>query len=136
MPTLSSNGSLLSLDTPLSLVHPILHNYPENQMSETAPTTRDADSTRDSLLAMGLQYARASHYSRIPLKQICMDIGKSHTLIIHHFGTAAAFRDEVLRRAIVESDLAVLAQGLADRNPVARGAPAKLRKQALDSLLS
>lgn len=97
--------------------------------------TSEITSTRDSFVEAGLRYAERDNYRRVPIRKICADHGKSHTLIFHYFGTAVGFQNAVMSLAVERSCVAVVAQGLADRNPIATAAPDELRRAALDALM-
>lgn len=91
---------------------------------------------KQEFLRIGLRHARRDHYRLISTKQICSELGVCNTVVYHYFGTASAYKDEVLRHARETGDLKVLAQGLADLNPIAREAPEPLKRRALDALLA
>ena len=95
----------------------------------------EATTTKDSFVESGLRYAEQDNYRRVPIRKICADHGKSHTLIFHYFGTATGFQDAVMNLAVSCKSITVVAQGLADRNPIAMAAPEELRRAAIDALL-
>lgn len=49
----------------------------------------------------------------------------------YYFGSIAGLREEVMLNAIATGNHRIVAQGLALRHPMAVGAPAKLKKEAL-----
>ncbi len=51
------------------------------------------------------------------------------------FGTIDALRGAVMHEAVQRQILPIIAQGLADRHPIARAAPVELKKRALDLML-
>jgi hypothetical protein len=121
-----------TLDTPVRKRLRSRHTLKERLIMQeyTSPEQR-----RANLISLGLSYARETHYRTVPIKQICADEGVSHTLVFHYFAAAAAFHDAILKLAVESPDLRVLAQGLADHNPIAQAAPDALKRQALDTLL-
>lgn len=64
-------------------------------------------------------------------EEACVAMGS----INHHYGTMAALRDEVMRNAVDNEILEIVAQGLASGHPIAQGAPVKLKQNALKTLL-
>lgn len=91
---------------------------------------------QEALVESGLKYAEAGHYRTVPIKQICADHNRSHTLIFHYFGDAPTFHAAVLRLAIQRRNLTVIAQALADRNRIAIDeTPEDVKRSAAESLL-
>lgn len=86
------------------------------------------------ILAAALTSAERYGYSRFTLQQVADAAGVDKTLPLHYFGTMVQLRRKVMRAAIKREALAVIAQGLAIRDPHAQKAPAELRARALQSL--
>lgn len=64
-------------------------------------------------------------------EEACVAMGS----INHHYGTMSALRDEVMRDAVDNGILEIVAQGLASGHPVAQSAPTELKQSALKTLL-
>lgn len=74
-------------------------------------------------------------YASLSLRQVADAAGVTHPNVLHHFGTMADFRTALMRQAIADRNLTVLAQGLAAKDKTARRAPKDLRQAALSKLL-
>lgn len=93
------------------------------------------NTTQEQLIKRGIEHAEGDHFRRIPMKRICREIGKSHTLVFHYYGTARAFQDAVMQYAVDNGNLRVIAQGLAEQHPFALAATGAVKKQALKMML-
>ncbi len=90
---------------------------------------------KDQLLVAALEAARKSGYNHITRREIAIIAGTSEALISRHWGTMNQVRRAVMRRAIIDKDVTVLAQGLSARDPVAMKASPELRAKAAASLV-
>lgn len=86
------------------------------------------------ILAAALTAAERFGYTRFTLQQVADEAKVDKTLPLHYFGTMVQLRRKVMRAAIKREVLAVVAQGLAIRDPHAQKAPPELRQRALESL--
>jgi AcrR family transcriptional regulator len=86
------------------------------------------------ILAAAVTAAETYGYTRFTLQQVATIAGVDKSLPIHYFGTMVKLRRKVMRAAIKRECLAVIAQGLALRDPHAQKAPDELRQRALQSL--
>lgn len=103
-------------------------------MTKPQPKT-DARRQVARILDAALKLAQQKHYARISRDDIARACGfPSSSLITYHVGTMAALRRGIMREAIRRECLAVIAQGLAARDPHARKAPQELKEKALQSL--
>lgn len=93
------------------------------------------DARRAAILAVALPLAVKHGYASLSLRQVADAAGVTHPNVLHHFGTMAEFRTALMRQAIAERNLRVLAQGLAAKDKTARRAPEAMRKAALAELL-
>lgn len=89
---------------------------------------------RDQILAAALTLAAANGYKHITREGVAVRAECSPGLVTHYFSTMAQLKRAVMRAAVTQCVVAVVAQGLADRDPHARKAPAALKAQALSSL--
>lgn len=87
------------------------------------------------LLSIAVEIARAKGYTKVTREAIA-DKGKvSPGLISHYFGTTVQLKRDIMRAAVQQGVIEVVAQGLADRNPYALKAPDDLKKKAAAHLL-
>lgn len=73
-------------------------------------------------------------YDRVSRELIAESAACSPALVNVYFGTMSKLRSEVLRHAVRESNLTLLAQGIVSRHRVALAAPAALKARAIQSL--
>lgn len=88
----------------------------------------------EELLGAGLQLAVAKGYQQISRADLAQAIGVADGTVSLHFGTMKQFRRSLMRAAVSRRNLAVLAQGLAMKDPHALEAPAELRDAAANSI--
>ena len=94
----------------------------------------ETNARKEQLLAAALRLAAKHGYAKLTRKQIAEEAGVSDTLLSLHFGTMVEFRRTLMRYAIKRGNATVVAQGLADRNPYAKKAPAALKAAALQAI--
>lgn len=88
----------------------------------------------DELMAAALKLAEVKGYMQVTRDDIALAAGCSPALVSAVFGTMAATRRSMIRAAIANEVLQVVAQGLAIRDVHAMRAPADLRERAAGSL--
>lgn len=86
------------------------------------------------LISAALAVAARVGYLTMTRDQIATEADCSPGLVSLHLGTMPAMRRLVMRAAVRQGALAVVAQGLAMRDPVALKADAGLRRDAVGSL--
>jgi len=86
------------------------------------------------LLAHALLVARDAGLQSMTRQAIADHAGVSEGLVTARLGTMAAIRRDVMRAAVRESCVEVVAQGLALRDPHALKAPADLKARAAEYL--
>lgn len=86
------------------------------------------------ILAAGLILAEQVGYNKVTRDNLAVAANMSQGAVNLHFGTMTQFQRAVMRAAIHQGNLRVLAQGLALKHPVALDAPEALRHQAADLL--
>ena len=101
----------------------------------TRQTRLDAAARRDEILRAGLQLAVSKGYDRVTRDDIAAVVGIVPTAVQYHYSTMAKLRRDLMRHAVQSRCLAVIAQGLAARDPRAQAAPDALKRQALEALV-
>lgn len=89
---------------------------------------------KDLILAEGLELAKIHGYQAVTRRMVAEAAGVADSLISAHFSGMGQFRTELMRRAIRDEVLQVVAQGLAVNDPVAAEAPRELRAVAVELL--
>lgn len=94
------------------------------------------DVRKDEILRAALTLAVRDGYKNVTRVTIAEFIGVAETTVQYHFGTMARLRSELMRYAVKQGNVRVVAQGLADRHPQALKACEGLRRLAVEALVS
>lgn len=92
--------------------------------------------TNDEILAVALKLAQQDGYRDVTRERVAGKAGISPALVSVRLGTMIEFRRKLMRFAIAQGCLSVIAQGLAARDRHAMRAPDELKQKALASLCS
>lgn len=95
----------------------------------TTPRLAPADRTRD-LLAVALELAAASGWRTLTRDAVAAAAGVSGGLVTQRLGTMDALRRSVMRKAVADRCVAVVAEGLVAGDKHARKADESLVKAA------
>lgn len=90
---------------------------------------------KEEILTAALDIAKASSLAAVSGKKIAARLGTSRPNVAYHITDMAALRRNVMHEAIRVEALTVIAQGLANGDPIARAAPEALRRRAADGLV-
>lgn len=104
-------------------------NLPDEPDQRMSPKDR----TRH-LLECGLRLAERDGYKNVTMGALGMAAGVSRTLSHRYFSNVNQFRVAVMRAAVKQENLTVIAQGLAAKDPHALKAPEELRRRAAATL--
>jgi len=88
----------------------------------------------DNILAAAVAVALREGFRGITRDQVAAEANSSVGLIYTYYRSMDSLRDEVMRVAVRDKHLAIVAQGVASGNVVAARAPAELRRAALQTL--
>lgn len=88
----------------------------------------------EELLAAGLTLATAKGYQQVSRSDLAQAVGVAEGTVSLHFGTMKQFRRSLMRAAVHQRHLCVVAQGLAMKDAEALKAPADLRDEAANSI--
>jgi AcrR family transcriptional regulator len=113
--------ALMSLDPSLQL--------PEEPDQRMRPKDR-----KRHLLEHGLLLAVRDGYKNVTMGALTEAAGVSRTLYQRYFHNVSQFRVDVMRAAVKQGNLAVIAQGLVANDPHALKAPIELRQRAAATL--
>lgn len=86
------------------------------------------------ILTAAVRVAARHGFSKFTLQQVADEAGVHKTLPIHYFGTMVKLRRKVMRAAVKQEVLSVIAQGLALRDPYAQKASDDVKARALHAL--
>ena len=90
---------------------------------------------RELILEAAVALATTDHYQKITRQAIADEAGIAPTLVTHYFGTMTRIRRDIMRYAVRNECLKVIAQGLASQDVHALKASPGLQTAALGSLL-
>ena len=101
----------------------------------TASRTRmQPDKRTAESLAAAVKLAKRNGFAKLTRDGVAEAAKVSTGLVSTHFGSVEKLRDEVMRAAVRDEILSIVAEGIANGNRIARRAPAPLRTRALQSL--
>jgi AcrR family transcriptional regulator len=100
-------------------------------MSRQNPLERKA-----SILDAALRMSRLHGYQNVTRADISGAAGCSEALVSSYFGTMPTLRRTVVRAAIKQRDLGIIAQALVAKDPHAQKVPVELRVEALATLVN
>jgi AcrR family transcriptional regulator len=84
-------------------------------------------------LRAALQLAQKLGYTRLTQRNVAQAAGCSPGLILNYFLTVQGLRDAVMRQAVANEQIDVVAQGIVNRNLYALQAPLALKRRAMSS---
>lgn len=87
---------------------------------------------KNSILAAALIVAARSHYAHMTRSAVALEAGVSGPLVQHYFGTMPQLRRDVMRKAVRDGVLIVIAQGLVAGDKHAKAAQEVHKAAALD----
>jgi AcrR family transcriptional regulator len=98
-------------------------------MPRLKPTDRKAQ-----ILEAAVQLSAAQGYSHVTREGIATAAECAPGLVSNYFGTMTNLRRDIMRAAIRQRNLTIIAQGLAAKDAHACKAPDELKKAALETL--
>lgn len=91
---------------------------------------------KKQILDVAIGQAREVGYQNVTRENIAKAAGISTGLVSKYFATMTQLKRALMRAAINQNELKILAQGLASNDPNAVKAPDELKKQAINALMS
>ncbi len=89
---------------------------------------------KTQIINAAVSEAKAHGYRKLTRAGVAARIGISEALVSHHTGTMVSLKRDVMRAAIRDGILSIIAEGLADKDKQARKAPEELRIAAANHL--
>lgn len=89
-----------------------------------------------AVLDAAIALAERTGMQAVTRPRVAAESGLSVGTVSNAFGTMDALRDAVLSAAVERELVAIVAQGLAARHPIALNAPPALRQRALETLVA
>lgn len=94
------------------------------------------DERKETILTAAVSVAKTNGYNKMTRDDIARHAGVSTGLVTFYFSTMTQLRRAVIRSAITNEVLEVVAQGLAIGDDQAKKAPDELKKRATDFLIN
>lgn len=91
---------------------------------------------KEEILSEALRIAIVHGLAAVSGKKIAAALNVSRPAVSYHILCMGELRKDVMREAVRQEVLAVVAQGLAVGDPIATGAPEELRRRAGEWLVS
>ena len=89
---------------------------------------------KNAILDAAVATASKVGFANLRLAQVAQIAECSNALVVQHFATMVQLRRAVMRKAIKDRTLPIIAAGIAIGDPTAAKVPPELRKAALASL--
>lgn len=96
---------------------------------------KTADIRKEEIIGAALALVGDGSYKDVQRKDVAEAVGVSPAAISHHFSTKGQMQRAMMRKAIADKNLVVLAQGLVAKDDQAVKAPDALRREAMASYL-
>jgi AcrR family transcriptional regulator len=93
------------------------------------------DNRKEQILDAAVKVAsRPGGWSKLTREAVAREAKCADALVSKYFGTMSTFRRTIMRAAIVQADLSVIAQGIAAGDKYAQKVDADLKSRALATL--
>jgi len=91
---------------------------------------KKATITKEKIVVAAVHIAVKVGYDKATRREISVQAGVKPATVSHHLGDMVNVRKYIMRRAVRDGNAAVVGQGLADGNTIARKAPEELKDAA------
>ena len=88
------------------------------------------DLTKQRILKAAIKIASSQNFKAIPRDAVASLAKVANGAVNYHFGTVTGLKSEVMKHAVENEILTVIAEGLVDNHPVALTATAQLKEKA------
>ncbi len=106
------------------------------ELSHSVSKTRaNPQLRRDNILNVAVGMAKSAGYNKITRDKIAEGAGVSMGLVTRYFGTMSQLKTAIMRRAVKQGILEIIAQGLANGDDHAKNAPIELKTEAAAFLI-
>lgn len=99
-------------------------------MSRLKPADR-----KKLIIQAALKVSERTGYCHVRRQDVAIEAGVSEGLVSQYLGTMSKLKRTVMRHAVIEKRLAIIAQGLVNKDPHAMKAPLEVREAAIRSIL-
>ena len=103
-------------------------------MNDTKKTRMEPKERAESIIKASIDMALKDGYRQLKRDAVAEAAGVSAGLVNHVFSDIYTLQNEVLIYAIENDIIAIVAQGLVNNDPIAKGAPEAVKARAISSL--
>ncbi len=103
-------------------------------MTETKKTRMQPKERAESIIKASIEMAIKDGYRQLKRDAVAEAAGVAYSMVNYVFSDIRTLQDEVLRYAIENDIIAIVAQGLVNNDPIAKGAPEAVKARAVESL--
>jgi len=97
-------------------------------------TRMSAKQRKEQFIKTGLDLAARGHYLTVRGQNVTDKVGVSTGLLQNYFATLLHFRKAIVRKAIKDGQLQVIAQAMGARDPLVKRCPEHLKRAALEGI--
>ena len=90
---------------------------------------------KENILSCAIKLSETVGYSSITITAVAEEAGVTRQTVAHYFSTLNQLQTDIMRRAVKEKNLKIIAQGLVSQNKHAQKADAELKQEALKCLI-
>jgi len=95
----------------------------------------DIKERKDEIMSAAMTLAsKPGGFGRVTLVEVAKLVGCTHQLILHYYSTVTQFKRDIVREAIRQENLQILAQALILNDQHAKKAPDELKRKVFNSL--
>ena len=117
------------------LVEELSGEHIVQNMASVSKSRTSAALRKENILSVAVELAVEVGYYNITRDAVAAAAGVSFGLVSKYFGTMTQLKNDVMRRAIKQETLSIIAQGLANGDKRAKNAPLALRTAAVGELM-
>ncbi len=95
---------------------------------------KDSKTRKAEMISAALLEAEENGFTNLTRRSIAARCGVAEPLVNHYLGTLPQLKRTIMRAAVTQEVIKIIAEGLATCNPYAQQASEKLKKQAIASI--
>lgn len=95
---------------------------------------KDSKTRKAEMISAALREAKRAGFVNLTRRNIALECGVSEPLVNHYLGTLTQLKRTVMRAAVSQEILKIVAEGLAIRDPHALKASKELKQKAIASI--
>ena len=93
-----------------------------------------AEERKAEFIEVGIKFAEKNHYLTVRAQDVVDKLRVSNGLLQNYFSNIDTFRKAVLRKAVKDGNLKIIAQAMGASDPLVKRAPGYLKEAALEGV--